>query len=168
MQADVLDGRPNNSQATGFCGEHVNLIGPLPHEASEAFDGIGGLNMSVHDLRKFVKREGLLFLFSQASHRFGIAFPIFGFEGRQLDECLLFRRLLPNRHEFSLNLTALSPADRREDIVLLMHQTALTRRGRKQVSDRCQHTVMPVGHDVERAFSGVIRSLLDTGIVPSL
>src|SRR5256712_993763 len=26
MQADVLDGRPNYGQATGFCGEHVNLI----------------------------------------------------------------------------------------------------------------------------------------------
>jgi len=55
-------------------GKDVNLIGPLPHVAEEAFDGIGGLNMSVHDLRKFVKRVGLLLLFNQASHRFVIAF----------------------------------------------------------------------------------------------
>jgi hypothetical protein len=35
MQADVLDGRPNYGQATGFCGEHVNLIGTLPHIAEQ-------------------------------------------------------------------------------------------------------------------------------------
>src|SRR5258708_18667133 len=147
VQADILDRGPHNRQAAILGGEDVNLIGALPHVAEEAFDGIGGLNMPVHDLRKLVKREGLLLLFSQASHRFGIAFPIFGFEGRQLDECLLFRRLLPNRHKFSLNLIALSPGDRIEDIALLMHQTALMRRGRKQLPDRCQHAVMPVGHD---------------------
>ena len=78
MQADVLDGRPDNRKATRFRGEHINLIGALPHLAEEAFDGIGGLNMAVHGLRKLVKRQGLLFLFGQASHRFWIAFAIFG------------------------------------------------------------------------------------------
>jgi hypothetical protein len=125
VQADILDRGPHNRQAAVLGGEDVDLIGALPHVAEEAFDGIGGLNMPVHGLRKLVKREGLLFLFSQASQRFGIAFTIFGFEGRQLDECLLFGRLLPNRHEFNLNLTALSPGDRSEDIALLMRPASV-------------------------------------------
>jgi hypothetical protein len=64
VQADILDRCPHNRQAAVLGGENVNLISALPHVAEEAFDGIGGLNMSVHDLRKLVKREGLLFLFS--------------------------------------------------------------------------------------------------------
>ena len=74
VQADILDNGPHNRQAAVLGGENVNLIGALPHVAEETFDGIGGLNMSVHDLRKFVKRVGLLLLFNQASHRFVIAF----------------------------------------------------------------------------------------------
>jgi hypothetical protein len=78
VQADILDRGPHNREATHLGGEDVNLIGALSHEASQTFDGIGGLKVPVYHLRKLVKREGLLFLFSQASHRFGIAFPIFG------------------------------------------------------------------------------------------
>jgi hypothetical protein len=120
VQADIPDRGPDNGQATGLRGEHVNLIRALPHVAKEAFDGIGGLNMSVHGGRKLIERQGLLFLFSQTSHRFGIAFAICGLEGLQLDHGLLFVRLLPNRYEFSGNLSALSSGDRIEDIALLM------------------------------------------------
>jgi hypothetical protein len=80
VEADILNRGPDNSQATGLRGEHVNLIGALPHIAAEAFDGIGGLYMPVHGSRKGIERQGLLFLFSQASYRFGIAFAIFGFK----------------------------------------------------------------------------------------
>ncbi len=31
VQADVLDRRPDDRQATGLCREHVNLISALPH-----------------------------------------------------------------------------------------------------------------------------------------
>jgi len=78
VQADILDRGPHNRQAAVLGGEDANLIGALPHEASETFDGIGGLNMPVHGSRKCIERQGLLFLFSQASHRFGIAFAVFG------------------------------------------------------------------------------------------
>jgi hypothetical protein len=81
VQADILDGGPDNRQATILSGEHINLIGALPHEASQAFDGVGGLNVPVHRQRKRIKRQRLLFLLSQAPHRFWIAFAIFGFEG---------------------------------------------------------------------------------------
>ena len=33
MQADILDGGPDNRQATILSGEHINLIGALPHVA---------------------------------------------------------------------------------------------------------------------------------------
>jgi hypothetical protein len=45
MQADILDCCPDDSQATHLGSEHVNLIGALPHEASQTLDGIGGLNV---------------------------------------------------------------------------------------------------------------------------
>ena len=78
--------------------QHINLIGALPHVAEEAFDSIGGLNMSVHALRELVKRQEVLFILSQASHRLGLALTVFGFEGRQLGHGLLFGRLLPDTH----------------------------------------------------------------------
>src|SRR5712692_10059156 len=62
MQADVLDCRPDNSKATGFCGEHVNLIGALPHIAEQTLNGIGGLNVSMHGSRELVKRQQVLFI----------------------------------------------------------------------------------------------------------
>ena len=62
VQADVLDGGPDNRQATGLRGEHINLIGALPHEAPQTFNRIGGLNVPVHRGRKLVKRQRFLFL----------------------------------------------------------------------------------------------------------
>ena len=50
--------------------EGVDLIGALSHEASETFDRVGGLNVSMHPLRKRKKRERVLFVLSQTSHRF--------------------------------------------------------------------------------------------------
>ena len=50
VQTDVLDGGPDNRQATGLRREHINLIGALSHAAKQAFDSIGGLNMSVYAL----------------------------------------------------------------------------------------------------------------------
>jgi len=61
VQADVLDGGPDDRQATGLRGEHINLIGALPHEAPQTFNRIGGLNVPVHRLRKLVKRQRFLF-----------------------------------------------------------------------------------------------------------
>jgi hypothetical protein len=51
VQADILDRGPNNGEATGLRREYINLIGALSHEASEAFDRIGRLDMSVHASR---------------------------------------------------------------------------------------------------------------------
>ena len=84
VQTDVLHGRPDNGQATGLRGEDVDLIGALAHIAEKTFNGIGALNMAVHRLRKGVKREKVLFILRQASHCFGIAYGVLGFEGSQL------------------------------------------------------------------------------------
>ncbi len=120
VQANILDGGPDNREKTGLGREEVDLIGALAHKAPQTFNGIGRLNVPVHRLRKLVKGQRLVFLLSQASHRFWIAFAIFGFEGLQLDHSLLFARLLPNSHEFGLNLSALSSGDRIEDVALLI------------------------------------------------
>ncbi len=59
MQADVLDGGPDNREATGFGGEDVNLIGTLPHIAKQAFESIGRLNVPVHALRERINEVGV-------------------------------------------------------------------------------------------------------------
>src|SRR5260370_37288931 len=68
----------DNGKTTGLGGEDVNLIGALSHIAEETFDGIGGLNVSVQRRRKIVKCDEVLFIFSQASHRFWIALSVLG------------------------------------------------------------------------------------------
>jgi hypothetical protein len=50
VQANVLNGGPDNRQVTGLRCEDIYLIGALPHIAEEAFDRIGRLNVSVHAL----------------------------------------------------------------------------------------------------------------------
>jgi hypothetical protein len=64
VQADILYCGPDNRQATALGREHVNLVGALSHEASETFDGVGRLNISVHGGRKGIKRQEVLFILS--------------------------------------------------------------------------------------------------------
>jgi hypothetical protein len=143
-QADILDGGPDNRQATVLGREDINLIGALSYIAEETFNGVGGLNMPVHALGKGIKGQEVLFVLHQASYRFGIALAIFRFEGSQLDDCLLFCRLLPDSREFSLDLVALSSGDGVQDIALFMHKTALTRGGRKQSLHGSQQETIPI------------------------
>lgn len=147
MQADILDRGPDNREATVLGREDVDLISPLPHIAQETFNGIGGLNVSMHRLRKGIKRQEVFFVLSQASHRFEIALTILGFEGHQLYQCFLLCGLLPDAHQFGLHVAALSSRDGIQDIALFMHQTALRRGGRKQLRDRPEQSVMSIGHD---------------------
>ena len=121
MQANVLHRGPDNRQATGFRGEDVDLISPLPHIAKQTFDGVGGLNVPMHGRRKGIERQGVLFVLSQASHRFWIALAVFGFEGRQVGHCFLLCRLAPDAAKFGLHLASLSLGNGVEDIALLMH-----------------------------------------------
>jgi hypothetical protein len=78
VKTDILDRGPDNGQATGLGREHVNLVSALSHEASETFDGVGRLNVTLHGGRKRIKRQEMFFVFSQAAHRFGIAHRVLG------------------------------------------------------------------------------------------
>ena len=104
MQTDVLDGRPDNGQTTGFCREHINLISALSYVTEKALNGIRALNVSMDALRELVKRQEMLFVLRQATHRFRIALSILGFEGSQLDQCFLLARLLPDPDQFGLDV----------------------------------------------------------------
>ncbi len=147
MQKDVLDGCPDNGQATGLGGEHVDLIGALPDIAEQTLNGIGGQNVSVHALRKGIKGQEVFFVLDQTSHRFGIALSILRFEGAQLSQGLLFCRLLPDANQFSLNLSSLSSGDGSEDIALFVHQAALARGSGKQFSHRSEQSIVPISDD---------------------
>ncbi len=147
MQADILDRRPDDGQATGLRREHVDLIGALAYIAEETLNGIGALNVAVHALRKRIKGQEVLFVLSQASYRCWIALALFGFEGSQLCQGLLFAGLLPNSNEFGLNLTALSSGDSIQHMALFMQQTALTRGGREQVRNSSKQPIMSIRHN---------------------
>ena len=62
MKTDILDGRPDNRQATGLGREDVNLVGALSYIAKEAFDGVSRLNVTMQRLRKGIKRQQVLFI----------------------------------------------------------------------------------------------------------
>ena len=68
VQANILDGGPNNRQATVLSREHVNLVGALAHIAEEALDGIGRLNMMMHGRGKGIKRLDSARLRGSAEH----------------------------------------------------------------------------------------------------
>ncbi len=61
--------------------QHVDLISALPHEAPETFNGVGRLNVPVHDLRKLVAFLGTR---TPSPHLF-VSFQIHC-QGRQNDE----------------------------------------------------------------------------------
>jgi hypothetical protein len=48
VQANALNGGPDNRQANVLGREDVNLIGALAHIAEETLDSIGGLNVPMH------------------------------------------------------------------------------------------------------------------------
>ena len=58
MQADILNGGPDDGETTGFRSEHVDLIRALAHIAEKALNGIGGLDMPMHALGEVVKPTG--------------------------------------------------------------------------------------------------------------
>jgi hypothetical protein len=60
MQMDVLDRGPDNGEATHLRREHVDLVSSLPHIAEQTLKSIGRLNMSMHALRKRIKRQQVL------------------------------------------------------------------------------------------------------------
>ena len=62
-QANILHHGPDDRHTTGFSREDVNLIGALPHEASQAFNRIGAANVPVHDWWKGIKGQQILFIF---------------------------------------------------------------------------------------------------------
>jgi hypothetical protein len=55
--------------------------------------------------------------------------------------------LLPDAHEFSLDIAALSSGDSGKHIALFMHQAPLARGGRKQFRDGSEQAIVSVGDD---------------------
>lgn len=78
MQTDILDRSPDNGQAAGLRREDIDLISALAHIAEQAFNGIGGLNVAMHRLRKGIKGQQVLFILRQATNGLGIALRVFG------------------------------------------------------------------------------------------
>ncbi len=71
VQTNALDGCPDNRQTTNLRREQINLIGALAYITEQALNGIGALNVSAHRGRERIKRQEVLFVLSQASHRLG-------------------------------------------------------------------------------------------------
>ena len=69
-QANILHHSPHDGQAAGFGREGIDLIGALGHIAQQAFNGSGAANGAVHHLREGIKGQEMLFIFTEAAHRF--------------------------------------------------------------------------------------------------
>lgn len=69
-EVDILDHRPDNGQATGFCGERINLIRALPHIATQTFNRIGPANRPMPHRWKRGKGQPMLFVFTKAADGF--------------------------------------------------------------------------------------------------
>ena len=93
-QTNILHDGPDDSQATGFCRESVDLIGALPDIAKEAFNRVGAANVAMHDRWKGIKCQQMLFIFTEAADGFGIALLVFGLESRSIEQRILFLLLL--------------------------------------------------------------------------
>jgi hypothetical protein len=108
---------PNNRQTTGFRGKGVNLISTPSDIAKQTFNRVGASDIPMHDLWEGIKRQEMLFIFTQAAHRFWIAPVVFGFEGRHFDQCLLLCRLFPDPSQFGGDGVLLTLGDGIDDIV---------------------------------------------------
>jgi len=133
-----FDSRPDDHQATHLGREQVNLVDTLTNVAEQTLDGVGYLDIAAHRLRKLVKGQGFLYLFSQTSHRLWIELAIFGFEGGNLHQGPLLVRLCLDAQKFCLYFTARSPGDGVQDVALLEQETSLEGCRRKQFLHRSQ------------------------------
>ena len=79
----------------------------------------------MHDLWESINRQQMLFILTQAADGFGIAFLIFGFKGRQIEQRILFLLLLEDPGSFCADLFAFTMGNGVEYIALFMHHTAL-------------------------------------------
>ena len=80
-QADILHHGPNDGQTTGFCRKSIYLIGTLSNIAKKALNSVSAADVAMHDRWKGIKRQEMLFIIYQATHRFWIALTVFGLEG---------------------------------------------------------------------------------------
>ena len=79
----------------------------------------------MHDWREGIKRQKMLFIFTEAADGFGITLLVFGLEGRQIEQRILFLLLLEDPGSFSTDLFALTVGNGMKHIALFMHHTAL-------------------------------------------
>lgn len=87
---------PDKRDAGCFGRKGIDGIGALPNVAKQAFNGVGGTNIPMHDHWEVIKGEQMLCIFHQAPHRLRIAFMIFGLERLQVEKSILFRGLFPD------------------------------------------------------------------------
>ena len=144
-QTNILHDGPDDSQATGFCRESIDLIGALPHIAKEAFNRVGAANVAMHDRWKGIKGQHMLFILAQAANSFWIALLVFGLEGRQIEQGIFFFLLLKDSCQFCCHLLPLPVGNGVHDVALFVDQAALTGRRGEQGGNRRQQSIMPIG-----------------------
>ncbi len=131
-QTNILHDGPNNREARRLGCEGVNLIGALPHEASQALNRVGGANVAMHNLRKGIKGQQMVFLLAETADRFRIALALFAFEGREVCQRFLFGGRFPDACKFCCDVLLLAVGDSIHDVSLFMNDTALAQRSRKE------------------------------------
>src|SRR5436305_65193 len=99
---------PNDGQTTSFGRERINLISTLSHVAKKALNRIGATNVTMHDRGKRIKGQQMLFIFTEAADGLWVALLIFGFEGCEIEQRVVFLLLLEDPVQFCCHLLALT------------------------------------------------------------
>src|SRR5258708_26219491 len=96
----------------------------------------------MHGRGKDVQRQQMLFILHQAAYRFRVMLSIVGFERIEVGQRILLLLLLPDAREFALDFLSFSSRNGTQDVALLVDQTTLTRGGRNQFPNSCDHAIM--------------------------
>jgi hypothetical protein len=119
---------PDDRDTARFCRECINLIGTLSDIAEKAFDGICASNIPAHDLWEVIKREKMLFIFTEASYGFRVTLTLFRFEEIKLSKSFFLRLLMPDPRQLCGNIRTFPFGDGVEHVSLFMDGTSRAER----------------------------------------
>src|SRR6185437_2754992 len=145
MKTNILHHCPNDTQTTRFCRKSINLVSTLANIAKETLNRVRGLNMSIHAGREGIKGQEMFLIFQKTANRFWIALRIFRLERGHIAQGVLLLLLFPDPCQLGLYLLTLAAWNGIEDVALFVNQTALTWRRRKQLGNRREQALVPIG-----------------------
>src|SRR5215470_18537724 len=126
----------------------IDLMGALPHEAPQAFEGLGTPNVAVHEpFGKHTRLRDALHLRRGCARLRDSASDISRVLAARFEPRIFFLLLLPNACQCGGDLLLLAPGNGSEHVALFVNQAALTKRSGKERRNCREQPIMPIGHN---------------------